>query len=83
MDSPSIAPVFENLEYIYRRRTDREARGLNYSLELGTNLVSGVWSTNGYTESGTAPLEPGFEAVTNRIPATEPNQFIRLKVSIE
>ncbi|VGO16317.1 hypothetical protein PDESU_04908 [Pontiella desulfatans] len=83
VDSPSITPAFENLEYIYRRRTDREARGLGYLLELNTNLITGIWGTNGYTESGTAPLESGFEAVTNQIPTAVSNQFIRLRISTE
>jgi len=71
------------LEYSYRRRTDAAARGLDYSLELNTNLVSGVWSTNGYAETGTAPLETGFEAVTNQVPTTEMNRFIRLRISVD
>ncbi len=56
---------------------------MGYLLELNTNLVSGIWSTNGYTESGTSPLETGFEAVTNLIPATEASGFIRLNLSID
>ena len=72
------------LEYVYRRRTDAPARELNYWLELNTNLVSGAWNTNGYIEVDSAPLETGFEAVTNHIPtASETNRFIRLRISID
>ena len=86
-DAAAILPTFgisdDSFQYIYRRRTDAEARGLAYWLELNTNLSSGIWITNGYSEAGTAPLETGFEAVTNRIPTTEANQFIRLRISID
>ncbi len=72
------------MEYIYRRRTDAAMRGLGYYLELCSDLVSNSWSSTGYSETGTAPLETGFEAVTNRIPTeTEINRFIRLRISIE
>ena len=90
-DASSILPMFgessgggsASMEYIYRRRTDWEVRELNYWLELNTNLVSGTWNTNGYTEVGAGPLEPGFEAVTNRISTeSETNRFIRLRIRI-
>ncbi|VGO19646.1 CBM96 family carbohydrate-binding protein [Pontiella sulfatireligans] len=91
-DAAAILPVFgksadesfQGLEYIYRRRTDAAARGLAYRLELNTNLVSNGWNANGYSEVGTAPLETGFEAVTNQISTeSETNQFIRLRISID
>ena len=90
-DAFAILPRFGNklgggsasMEYIYRRRTDRVARGLDYYLELCTDLVSNDWNTNGYAEAGFAPLETGFEAVTNQILTTETNQFIRLRISID
>jgi len=86
-DPASIDPVLGDpgagtIDYIYRRRTDAAARGLDYYLELNTNLVVGSWSTNGYSETGTMPLETGFEAVTNQIPTTEANRFIRLRILI-
>jgi hypothetical protein len=88
-DAAAVQPVFADvagpnmMEYVYRRRTDAEARGLDYWLELNTNLVSATWNTNGYTETGAAPIETGFEAVTNEIYTTETNRFIRLRISID
>jgi hypothetical protein len=88
----AILPTFGNIadggtngmEYVYRRRTDAAARHLDYHLELSTNLVSNGWNTNGYSETGSAPLETGFEAVTNRLSTeSQTNQFIRLRISIE
>jgi len=86
-DPPEIFPVFSrmgaSMEYIYRRRTDAAARGLAYGLELNTNLVSGTWTTNGYSESGFGDLGNGFESVTNQVPTIQTNQFIRLRLSIQ
>lgn len=76
-------PTFENLEYVYRRRTDAAARGLTYALEECSNLVSNDWNAVTYPPAGIMQLEPGFEAVTNQIPVTEDNQFIRLRISID
>ena len=75
-------PTFENLKYVYRRRTDAVARGLTYALEECTNLISNDWNTVTNPPTGSAPLESGFESVTNTIPTTETNQFIRLRISI-
>ena len=82
-DAPGIVPTFENLEYVYRRRTDATSRGLLYTLEESTNLISNDWNVVTNPPTGTAPLEPGFEAVTNQMPTTETNQFIRLRILIE
>ncbi|WP_168442548.1 CBM96 family carbohydrate-binding protein [Pontiella desulfatans] len=71
------------MEYVYRRRTDADSRGLAYWLERSTNLVSNIWNTNGYMEVGTGSLEPGFESVTNRVQADDGEQYIRLRISIE
>ncbi|WP_136081854.1 hypothetical protein [Pontiella desulfatans] len=76
-------PTFENLNYIYRRRTDAVARGLAYTFEESSNLLSNDWNLVTNPPSGTAPLETGFEAVTNQVPTTEPNRFIRLRLSIQ
>jgi len=81
LDAPY--PTFENLEYVYRRRTDAAARGLSYALVGCTNLLTNTWSAVINPPSGIAPLETGFEAVTNQIPATEANQFIRLQITID
>jgi len=88
-DASSVLPVSDMvdiggtnwLEYVYRRRTDAIGRGLGYWLELNTNLISGSWSSNGYVEVNTGPLETGFESVTNRIEADGTNQFVRLMIS--
>lgn len=72
-----------NMNYIYRRRTDAAEVGLAYSVELTDNLVDGIWTNTGYTVTGTAPAETGFETVTNQIPTDRTNRFIRLRVDLE
>ncbi|VGO23171.1 CBM96 family carbohydrate-binding protein [Pontiella sulfatireligans] len=72
------------MEYIYRRRTDAAVRGLGYTVESTTSLLSNDWNTGGVIDAGSGPLETGFEVVTNRISTEfETNQFIRLRISIE
>jgi hypothetical protein len=82
---PTIGKVDNSVfEYIHRRRTDAAEVGLIYTVECSTNLISGMWTTNGIVISGTAPADTGFETVTNEIGTTsEPKQFIRLKIISE
>jgi hypothetical protein len=69
------------LEYVYRRRSDYAARGLSYTVEANTNLVSGTWSTNGVLYAGYGSVNDEIDSVTNRISTeTFPKQFIRLRV---
>jgi hypothetical protein len=91
-DASVIFPTFgtpanemsQGLEYTYRRRINAAALGLSYALELSNSLLPPSWSTNGYTETGAAAVDSDFETVTNQIPVdTEPQQYIRLKISEE
>jgi hypothetical protein len=68
----------DQIEYVYLRRTDTN---LNYSVVVGTNLVVGVWSTNGVLEVASVPVDADFDSVTNHISTVvHTNAFIRLKV---
>ena len=89
VDVPPVTPTAHIVnagsnvaEYVYRRRTDAAARGLQYGLEV-TEDLSTAWNTNGYSEVGTSPLEAGFEAVTNQVDTTPDTGFVRLKVAID
>ncbi|NDV61012.1 hypothetical protein G0Q06_00960 [Puniceicoccales bacterium CK1056] len=64
-------------EYAYAKR----GSCLNYQLEFSSSLAPGSWSGNGYTETGSDPLNGYFNLITNRIdlPADSP-VFIRLIV---
>jgi hypothetical protein len=77
---PSFGKNGGAMEYIHVRQMDTNS-GLLYYLELCDNLVSNVWSTNGYTVVGSGPFTNGFNTVTNRIDAEgKDRQFIRLKI---
>jgi len=69
-------------DYIYPRYKDYVARNLNYQVEAASNLLSGVWSTNGVTITGVTSLDADFEAVTNRILSVDDQLFMRLKIEL-
>lgn len=68
------------IEYVYARRTDAEARGLSYTLQNTGDLVGGSWTNTGFEFVGEGAVDAGFDAVTNRLPATNGVGFIRLKI---
>lgn len=69
------------LLYIHYERMDKTSRGLEYNLEVNTDLVNGSWVSTGIEFMGAGMGPAGFNAVTNRIPAdTELEQFLRLQV---
>ena len=68
-------------EYVYARRRDAAVRGLEYTVEATSNLVSAAWSTNNITETGVDAINDDFEAVTNRIPL-DAQGFMRLMIEL-
>ncbi|MDZ8117576.1 VPS10 domain-containing protein [Pontiella agarivorans] len=79
-----IVPTFgtgsSGLEYVYRRRKDAEVRGLVYTLQTTTNLMSGSWTNSGYTVGGVGDLTDYFDAVTNSVSAADAARFLRLEL---
>lgn len=72
------------MEYVYRRRSDAAIRGLDYYLELNTNLVAGVWTNSGYIATDPGGSAGGFEVVTNFVPTESFSaMFIRLRIESE
>jgi hypothetical protein len=66
-------------EYVYAKRNNADILGLEYYLEVSTNLVAGAWTNDDYEVVGTGVLDAEFDVVTNRL--THPSrsvQFIRL-----
>jgi len=60
--------------------------GIRYYLELTDNLVSNVWTTNGYIVAGSLAdgFTNGLDTVTNQIPTLgKDQQFMRLKIEQE
>ncbi len=70
-------------EYIYAKRNDSGARGLIYSLELTTNLVSNVWTNGTVDVVGIGTLDAEFDSVTNRVPTVAGQEFIRLRIEFQ
>jgi hypothetical protein len=88
--NPEILPTFQILtglnlaEYAYHQRSDPDAYGLTYTLELSTNLLAQSWTTNGYSLIGISPDIEGFRTITNQIPMTDTQaQFIRLQIKYD
>jgi hypothetical protein len=67
-------------EYVYAKRNDASERGLTYSLETSTNLVSNVWTNGSSTVVGTGPLDAEFDTVTNHVLVSDDEMFIRLNI---
>jgi len=74
--------VFTNtggsMEYLYAQRTDDA--NLDYYLETTTDLIAVPWADTGYSVVGTYVTGGDFDVVTNSIPTTAVQTFIRLIV---
>ncbi|QHI69084.1 hypothetical protein [Tichowtungia aerotolerans] len=72
------------MTYVHVQWDETEAalRGLSYDVQATSNLVSGTWSTNGVEFVGSAADTPaaGYLTVTNRIPVSEMQDFLRLHI---
>jgi len=78
-----LVPTFANeggtMVYVYAQRTDDD--NLSYHLETNDNLtLGGNWADSGYTELGTDVTGGLFDFVTNTIPTTADETFIRLRI---
>ncbi len=72
------------LEYIHFERTDKSARGLSYTPEHASDLVSPAWTNSGIVPAGAGGLNTEFNVVTNRISTeSKDQQFIRLQVELQ
>ncbi len=66
-------------EYVYAKRNNADILGLEYHLEVSTNLATGSWTNGNYVVIGTGILDAEFDLVTNRLTNdSKPAQFIRL-----
>ncbi len=65
--------------YVYPQRAGSGSE-LSYTLELNTNLVSGVWTNAGYAVMGTNVTGGSLDFVTNVIDAVEAQKFVRLVI---
>lgn len=75
---PTLSVVGGGLQYLHVQRNDDT--NLTYYLETDDDLVLAPgWTNTGFTVTGTNDTLGGdFDEVTNSIPATDPQKFIRL-----
>ncbi len=82
---PGAVPIFtrsaDGFTYTHMSRNDDS--GLLYTIESTTNLVSGVWTNAGYAVDGIHENAGTFDAITNSIPVSDDNTFIRLRIEIK
>jgi len=75
-------PVFSRLGngfiYLHPKRSDDT--NITYTVETTTNLMSGSWTTEGYTVIGTNVTDGTLHFVTNEINNVGAEKFIRLKI---
>ena len=68
------------LEHIHYEWADAAARGLTYTVQTTDDLVEGVWVNQGMDWIGSAALDATFISVTNQLPTTGSNGFIRVNI---
>jgi len=89
-DAASILPTFgvadagggsNVIDYVYNRRQNPASLGLAYELYTSTNLLSNDWIYVGTDyETGSAEIDPDFDAVSNSVPFGTDQGFIELKI---
>ena len=79
---PTSIFTASDIEYVYRRRTDADTRGLTYDLVLNTNgLESAFGNVSNSFETAVGTIDADFESVTNVIPAGIDLGFVNLEVT--
>ncbi|MGN6554785.1 MAG: hypothetical protein ACTHLW_13835, partial [Verrucomicrobiota bacterium] len=76
---PTLINASGELFYVYPQRNDDT--NLVYLVETSTNLASGVWTSTGYTVTGTNVTGGLYDQVTNQISKDAPATYIRLKMT--
>lgn len=76
---PIFIKVGSDFQYTHQKRNDDLS--LDYDVETTDDLVSGSWVTTGYSVLGTNVLGGAYDEVTNSIPATAAQTYVRLKVT--
>lgn len=77
---PSLMWVGDQLHYVYLRRNDDT--NIVYSVQATTNLVSGVWTTDGIN-AVTNVTGAVYDEVTHRVSTTNQNLYLRLRIMNE
>lgn len=77
---PTFGRGVDWFEYVHAEHRATTS-AVSYTVEISTNLVSGIWVTNGVEHVGFGAMDATFNTVTNRISTeVEEKQFIRLRI---
>ena len=76
---PIITKSGATFDYVYQQRTDDPA--LNYLVETCADLTAAAWTNTGYTVMGTNVTGGTYNEVTNSVPATGSQSYIRLRIT--
>jgi hypothetical protein len=66
--------------FVHPQRADPR-NGLEYFVELNTNLVSGLWTTRGYSLGGTGITGSELNLATNWVDMEDDRKFMRLLIA--
>jgi len=80
--APTNLPVFlkqgSRFLYVHPQRSD--VTSLTYTVETATDLVSGSWTNEGYTVTGTNITGETLNFVTNDVDTVDDEKYIRLTI---
>jgi len=77
--APALVKAGDSFEYTHLQRNDDP--NLYYTVQTCTNLVLGSWTDSGSAPLGTNITGGVYDEVTNSIPTTTPQSYIRLKIT--
>ena len=78
---PSLNSESGGLVYVYNRRIDAAARGLDYGVLLRDDLMSGSWTNIGTSaETGSSTIDMEFQAVSNTVSTVAGEGYVSLEV---
>jgi hypothetical protein len=75
---PMLSKSGDRFVYVHPKRSDDDS--LIYTVETTTNLAAGIWTTQGYTVSGTNVTGGILNYVTNAMDTVRNINFIRLRI---
>ncbi|MCU0858282.1 MAG: putative Ig domain-containing protein, partial [Pontiellaceae bacterium] len=75
---PVLISTGSGFEYIHLQRNGDS--GLIYTVETRTNLLSGIWMTNGTSVLGTNAYNAVYDEVRHGVAVTNTRSYIRLKI---
>ena len=67
-------------EVVHFERTDKDDRGLIYSLKHTDELVAASWGTNDFIQIGSAAYDDSFTVMTNRLMTDLDSRFVQLSI---